>query len=249
MSERTRRIVRGISSVMLAGAVVAVLAAAWSWFTTSDLARTADITIAGTDRTDPARVLRASDLHISDPILHADLDGAAVAVYQLPTVADVAVHRTALLTLTIDVVEHQPAFALTSPDASQPVLVTDYGVALDPVSPDEVATLPTIRTNGPLPEPGDRVAGATADVLDVAARLPDDLRTKVATVAAPNGSVTMKLRSGASVQVGTAVDLGSKVAALQDVITELGPLPGGVSVNLLAPSAPAVSGLPQQPAT
>lgn len=169
---------------------------------------------------------RTNILWMSDHEVERRLEGE-------PWVRSASVSRTLPSTVTIAISERWPVAVV---DGKRRLLVAADGVVLGLAG--QSVRLPVIEVRGPV---GERVQ-RRATQLAVAGALTSDLRETVGRITVgPDGSVTLWLRSGVRVLVGTPTSLRSKAAALEGMLAWVarhGVTPRYVDVRV--PAAPAI---------
>jgi cell division protein FtsQ len=193
----------GVLLVLVLGAGVA-----WVVFWSSLLA-TRNVEVVGTSRLSAADVLAAADVPLGQPLARLDTAEVRARVAQLAPVASVDVARVPPGTVRLEIVERTPIAVL--PDASGLQLVDAAGVVFAAV-PERPAGLPLVEAES------DR--GRQAGI-EVAARLPADLRTQVeALQATTSDDVSLRLPEGVMVLWGSSADSDRKTIVLRALLTQ-----------------------------
>lgn len=180
------------------------------------------IEVGGAQRSGVRNVASASGITFGEPITDVDLHGAARRVEMLPWVLDAVVERHLPGTVRILVVERE-AVAAARPDGvepSTPFALLDatghvVGHAVSPMG------LPVVDVLDSLPDPGTRLPADTAQVLAVAAAMPQSIVSQIGRIWATDGEVRLARRAGGEVLVGGAENLDEKLLALETVLDQV----------------------------
>lgn len=153
------------------------------------------------------QVLAAAGVTLGRPVAEVDLDAVAGRVARLPEVAEVTVAQQFPHTIGITVTERSAAYALKAGSGYQ--LVDRHGVGFHQVSkvPKGLAAVTAKNADHNL----------RSGLADVAAALPDDLRSRLTRIEAPTrDQVTLILSGGVKVIWGSPADsdLKSQVAVV-----------------------------------
>jgi cell division protein FtsQ len=224
-AQRRRRwmTVAGVA-LLVAAMAVGVWAVAFSrWFGVSK------VVVVGTHRLTVAQVEQAAHVPAGRPIVRVDTAAIRRHVAAIPELASVVVTTQWPHTVTITVVERQPAAVAAVPDGFR--LLDPSGVDLGQVA-QRPASLPLLAID---PTTGDHAALAAA--ASVAAWLTPGLKAKVASISALTAnSVVLDLKSGATVRWGDA----SQGAIKAEVLAALMKRPAAV-YDVSAPYAPTTA--------
>ncbi len=198
-----------------------------------------EVTVAGTERLSDGEVRDAAGLELGRSTLRLSLGEAEQQVEDLALVRSADARRADPLTVSITVVERQPAVAVTG-DGHERVVDRDGIVLLDDVGDG----LPVIELSDAPPEPGADVAdhAALANAHRAWRGLSGPLRSEVVRyVAADVDDLELELRTGERVRFGRADRIDEKVRALGAVLEDVGDAPVEV-IDVRAPGAPVVVG-------
>lgn len=201
---RGRRRLR-VLATMLTLAVVAALG--WWLVKMSPVLDVDAVRIEGTVQTDASAVLQAAGVEVGQPLVEVDVSAARDAIVALPWVASVTSDRDWSGDVTFDVVE-RTAVAVV-PGESGWLLVDARGRVLD-----TRATVPAdvVVVDGSTwaVSPGGWVGEGALPALDIAALLPEGLRSSVASIDASDGALDLVLFGGGRVLLGDATELDQK---------------------------------------
>lgn len=207
-AERSRRRRRSAWRPVLALVAVLVAVGAFGWVVlASPLLQATSVQLVGGERLGVAEVEALASADIGTPLATVDIAALAARIELLPVVADAQVLRVWPSTLEVRVTERVPVAAVAR----------DGGVALVDADGVQLATEP--KTPGDVPlvsastvAAGDRPLQAATSVLE---SLPTELRAQVkGTEALTHDSVTLALRSGATVVWGSPEDSTIKAEVL-----------------------------------
>jgi cell division protein FtsQ len=217
---------------LLVAIVVLGLLGAAGWLVTHSTLLDVDrVRVAGTQRVAAGDVRRVSGVHPGDPILFIDTGAVARRVERLPWVDEAHVERRLAGDLEIRVTERTPVlWVRRAPDSV--ALIDGRGRVLAD-APEVSGELPELTGLATLPAPGQDVVprGAAA----VVAELPAELRSRVTSVVANGGTVTLELRDGPEVRLGPPDRVAAKArAALAVLGTISGAPPAYVDVRVLS---------------
>ncbi|HVM06588.1 MAG TPA: FtsQ-type POTRA domain-containing protein [Acidimicrobiales bacterium] len=230
---RRRRIV--VSCVVAAAAVAGAAGA-----TRSPLLDVDRVVLRGAEHTRHDAVVELGHLASSPPMLDVDTATLARRVEALPWVLDARARRQWPSTIRVDVVERRPAAVLPAGEGTWALADgTGRVLAVGPEKPPGLPVLGAVPAPG---RPGTTVGGETRPSLAVAAALPDDLRSRIADVAAvPGGEVELQLvPPGGVVRLGPPVDLDEKFRVLATVLARA-ELAGVAVIDVRVPRAPALT--------
>jgi cell division protein FtsQ len=224
-----RRRLRWLIAIVALG----ILTTAGWLLTHSTLLDVDRVRVTGTQRVTADAVRRASGVHRGDPILFVDLGAVERRIERLPWVDEASAERVLWGDLSIRVIERSPvAWARRAPDLV--ALVDGRGRVLADATdaPAELAELGGLTT---VPPVGGEVAPRAA--AGVVQKLPAALRSRVARVVVGGGAVTLALRDGPEVRLGSPDQVPAKARA---ALAVLGTFTGGppAYVDVRVPNAP-----------
>ena len=229
MAPRRRRLVR-----LLVAITVTILLVAGA-LTYSPLFRIRHVRVEGNVTLTSADIRSLAGIDPSANVAHADLATIAGRLTANPWIAAAEVHRALPDTLVLVVSERRPIGVITAMGATS-ILATD-GTAL-PVADGVGADLPSVRADlGALGDAQRKAAAALLTALDSTV-----LRDVTEIVVGQDGGMTLTLKSGATVDAGTAGDEAVKAQALHAVLRWASN--GGLrltSIDISAPSAPSAT--------
>jgi cell division protein FtsQ len=211
--------------------VAALVVAAWA-VTHSSLLDVDRVRVTGTEQATPAQVRHLAGVKPGDAILFVDTGAIARNVERVPWVDKARVERSLGGEVDIHVTERRPAaWARRAPD--RVALVDAHGrVLADAAEPPpnlpEIAGLPTV------PEPGHGVGPAIAAVLE---KLPPALGLRTTRVTVQNDQVTLTLRDGPEVRLGSPLRVAAKARAAIAVLSSTAAAPPRY-VDVRVPGAP-----------
>ncbi len=171
---RRLRLLIGIASV------TGLLVGGWG-ATRSPLLDVDGFDVTGASRTTREELIAASGIRFGQAMVDVDERGAARQLADMPWVASVSVERRWPDSVVIEVVERAPVAAAPAADGWALVDATGQVLALLASAPSNLLALDGIAPAGP---PGSKLGGPAADLLAVAAAVPDDLRPRVSAVQA-----------------------------------------------------------------
>jgi cell division protein FtsQ len=198
------------------------------------------VVLRGAEHTRHDAVVELGHLASSPPMLDVDTATLARRVEALPWVLDARARRQWPSTIRVDVVERRPAAVLPAGEGTWALADgTGRVLAVGPEKPPGLPVLGAVPAPG---RPGTTVGGETRPSLAVAAALPDDLRSRIADVAAvPGGEVELQLvPPGGVVRLGPPVDLDEKFRVLATVLARA-ELAGVAVIDVRVPRAPALT--------
>jgi cell division protein FtsQ len=178
--------------------------------------------IAGAPPAVRAEVARAADAYLGTSLVSLDGDELRRRLEALPTVRSLRYDRAFPHMLRLVVVPEQPIAVARSGHDSW--LVSERGRVIRKLPRSTSSGLPRIRVGGNAPSPGELLdeAGVRLALL-AAAALPADFPVPVRRVRAKEGQITLLLRSGAEVRLGSRSTLPLKLAAAARVLASLKP--------------------------
>jgi cell division protein FtsQ len=187
------------------------------------------VAVEGTKGLTPDEVRAAAAVEMGKPLIQLDTDEIAARVGALPRVAHVDVERSWPSTVTITINERSPVGFVRRPEGVHMLDSTGVDFAVTSQAP---TGLPAIDVA--TPGPGDP---ATKAVVDVLARIPQQLRGMVTGLAAQSpGSVQLTLTDSRVVKWGNSADTERKAAVLAALLTR-----PGKTYDVSAPDLPTVS--------
>jgi len=215
----------------LAVAIAVAIPGATYLFSRSAFFAIDEIRVMGNAHLTSARVIREAGIAPDANVLSVDLESVEARLERDPWIASATVQRSLPGTITILVDERVAVVAVERSGAFD--LIASDGTVLG--SGARASRLPVIAFSTALPQPSPVGAASTVAALDPVARV---LVTSVEVDAM--GAVTLELRSGTTVRIGTPTQLRSKAEALAAMLAfatenEI----RFVSVDLRFPSAPS----------
>lgn len=226
--------------VLMALAAVALAVAASVGATHSALLDVDHVRVEGAAKVTDREVVRAAGLDRHRFLINVDEHQVARGVRALPWVADAHVSRAWPGTVQIVVVERVPIATIPA-NGGRLALVDGSAKVLDTVTTPPPGLL---RIDGipPAPDPGQRITGAAAVPVTVAAMLPDNVRARVVAVGAtPAGEVELRLSGTAAVvRLGGADDLDAKMVALSTLLARADTRDLAV-IDVRVPAAPVLT--------
>lgn len=208
--------------VLTTSLAVAGLLAAGAGLTRSPVLDVDYVDVRGTERTSREALLRATGLSGHPLMVEIHTDQIVRRAEALPWIKDATARRQWPGTVRIDVTERAPAALVPVENGRRWAIADVTGRILDVVT-DKPPGLPVIGNVGEVGGPGSSIARAAAASLDVAASLPQSLRSRVADLASgPGGEVELQLvPPGGVVRLGAAEDLDRKYAALLTLLEKV----------------------------
>ncbi|HXF57639.1 MAG TPA: FtsQ-type POTRA domain-containing protein [Actinomycetota bacterium] len=208
----SRRAERGLARwTSLALGLALVCGAAW-WATNSSLFDLRSVSVEGAVHLSRAEVLRQAGLDRGTNVLWTQPGAVERRLERNPWVLEARVSRALPSSMSVAVRERVPVAMLGGPT---PLLVAGDGTVLGPAR--GAWTLPALREEGLTVGPGGRLPASPA--LAAARALPPGLRARVADVSVEGGRwVSLTLRDGTEVLLGTPEGLEEKAASLQAVL-------------------------------
>lgn len=227
---RRVRLVLGLAAVStLAVVVIGFLNS--SWFDVDE------ITVSGSDRSDPALIIEASGIDIGQALLEVDLEAAVADIELVPWVGTVELTRRWTGTIDITVVERGPSAVLDA--GGRYALVDDHGRQLEIVStrPDGFIPVVGIEGSGVAGEPVPEAALPVIALLDA---LPADVESQITTVELVESQLMLNLAIGGRANLGDGSDLGPKIQALETMVAKVD-LQCLNTIDLRVPAAPTIT--------
>lgn len=199
------------------------------------------VVVTGAARTTAGAVVDVAGVRRGDALVDVDTGSVARRVATLPWVREVRVERHWPGTVAVAVTEREPVAAVQAASGGF-VLVDAAGrlLAAEAVAPDG---LPTIEGAPERAGPGERLSGAAAPGLAVAAALPPSLARVTGTVAVDGGEVELRLVPFGTVRLGAPDDLAAKFLAAATVLDQVDPTGFGV-LDVRVPTAPVLTRVP-----
>jgi len=224
-----RRRLRWLVALVLLGCLAG---AAWL-VVQSSLLDVERVRITGAQHATAGELRRAAGVHRGDPLLFVDAGVVEADVERVPWVDRARVDRRFSGDVDIHVTERRPAlWARRTPDLV--ALVDGRGRVLAD-APEPPADLPELGGLAVVPPAGREIAPAAAGVLE---KLPVELRTRTArVVVAPGGGVTLALKLGPEVRLGTPDHVASKARAALAILGATASAPPGY-IDVRVPGAP-----------
>jgi cell division protein FtsQ len=234
---RLRRVIVAVAVVVLVGLAYVLLH--------TPLFSARVVTVSGLHpHTSDAAIEAAAGLGGHPPLISLNPGAAAQRVEALPFIASARIDRHWPDAVTIAVTERVPALTMAGPGSSWSVLDKE-GRTLE-VEPSRPAGLVAVSVDSPSGPAGPAPVGGTltADsaALVVARTLPPAFAAQVTTVTeAANGTVSLALNSGLTVQLGTGTDLQAKYEDVAAIIAHAS-LRGATTIDVTVPQSPTVTG-------
>lgn len=205
--------------IVAGSAVVAVLVVLL--LLTSPILSVRKVTLEGVVYADPERVGEVVASLKGDPILTADLQGAAESLEAIPWVEKARVSMHLPSQVHIEIVERQPIGFYRAVDGFNRVIDLD-GRVLDVIEGDLV-DYPFIGGTGPNLSAGDLVGQPFLGAAQLINALPRDLRVRLVTAAVtPDGEVSLALTDEVDVLFGRPEGFQEKLVALVNAIKREG---------------------------
>ncbi|MFM8946782.1 MAG: FtsQ-type POTRA domain-containing protein [Actinomycetota bacterium] len=205
--------------IVAGSAVVAILVVLL--LLTSPILSVRKVTLEGVVYADPERVGEVVASLKGDPILTADLQGAAESLEAIPWVEKARVSMHLPSQVHIEIVERQPIGFYRAVDGFNRVIDLD-GRVLDVIEGDLV-DYPFIGGTGPNLSAGDLVGQPFLGAAQLINALPRDLRVRLVTAAVtPDGEVSLALTDEVDVLFGRPEGFQEKLVALVNAIKREG---------------------------
>jgi cell division protein FtsQ len=216
------------------GLLVLVSLAAAAWLVIqSPLLDVEHIRVTGTQQATPAEVRAAAAVDLDDPILFVDTGVVAERVERVAWVDRARVERDLGGAVAIHVTERLPAgWARRTPD--QVALVDARGRVLVDV-PDPPADLPELAGLATIPPVGREIAATP--VAGVLEKLPPELRLRTSRVLVEDDTITLGLRDGPDVRLGSPQRVAVKARAALAVLASTAAAPPRY-IDVRVPGAP-----------
>jgi cell division protein FtsQ len=224
-----RRRLRWLIALVLLGCLAG---AAWLLIH-SELLDVEHVRITGAQHATADELSRAADVHRGDPLLFVDVGAIEAEVERVPWVDRARVDRRFSGDVDIHVTERRPvAWVRTAPD--RVALVDGRGrVLADAAEPP--GDLPELGGLATVPRPGRDIAPVGA--AGVIEKLPAELQLRTARVVAQGGGITLVLRAGPEIRLGTSDHVAAKArVALAVLGATAGAPPAYIDVRV--PAAP-----------
>lgn len=206
---------------MGAGVIVGVLTLGYLAARSTSLFALQSVAVGGAGNAVEAEVRAALRPLDGQSLVTVDADSVERRLAALPSVRAARVDRAFPHGLRIVVVPERPVVVLRSGRAAW--LVSERGRVVRAVEPTTQRQLPRIwLAAGADFEPGETLATSTASqALRIVAALPARFPVQVRTARATDEGLVMALATGMEVRLGSADDLGAKVAAAAAVLRGL----------------------------
>jgi len=223
-----RRLRRILAALALAG-----LAAFGAWFLRSPSLSIREIRVEGAAHTDPAAVLAAAGVVPGVPTIDVRAGSLAARLAAEPWIATARVAVSWPGTVTVTVVEHH---AVAVVGESSAVLVAEDATVLG--DPEPGSALPVVDIVPPPVRVGERLSDRRIlGALEFLENLPGDVATGL-TIAAEGENLLVDVR-GHRVRLGHPNQMAEKARVLTALLAT--DLPFDASIDLIAPTRPAVS--------
>lgn len=226
--------------ILVAAASVALVVAAAVASAHSALLDVDHVRVQGTEKASRHDVVHAAGLDRKRYMVSVDPGATARRIESLPWVDTAHVTREWPGTVRIVVAERTPVAAV-SVAGGQFALVDGSARVLDTV-PSAPAGLLRIEGAASPPPPGQRITGAAAVPVTVAAVLPDNVRARVVSVTmTPAGGAELRLSgTSAVVRLGGADELDAKMVALSTLLTRADTR-DLATIDVTVPTAPVLT--------
>jgi cell division protein FtsQ len=235
---------RRLTWVVAVVVVVAVVAAGWGLLHTGWFSADA-VTVEGPHpQTSTAAILGAAHLEGRPPLISVNSGADAARVEALPYIASAQVSRHWPDGVTVTVTERVPTLVMAGPGSSWSILDGD-GRTLQVVTarPAGLVVL-VVHTDGGGMTParvGHTLAPEADGAVTVCRTLPAAFAAQVVSVtAAPDGTISLDLNSGITVQLGAATDLDAKYEDVASIIAHAS-LIGAKVIDVSVPQSPTVT--------
>lgn len=208
-SRRNRWIALAVAVALVAGAIALVV---------SPVLDVDRVVVDGTETVDVEQVLGAADVETGTPLALVDLAAVRTQVRGLSGVAAASVTREWPDTVRVVVVEEEPLVRVRS--GSTDAVVARTGALL--AEAEGSGSLPLLELPGGALGDADRLPDELAPALVVYARMPEALRSTLASGRVDEaGSMWFDLADGATVRFGPVQDVPAKLAALQAFLEQV----------------------------
>lgn len=208
-SRRNRWIALAVVVALVAGAIALVV---------SPVLDVDRIVVDGTETVDVEQVLDAAAVDTGTPLALVDLAAVRTQVRGLSGVAAASVTREWPDTVRVVVVEEEPLVRVRS--GGTEAVVASTGALL--AEAEGSGSLPLLELPGGALGDADRLPDELAPALVVYARMPEALRTTLASGRVDDaGSMWFDLADGATVRFGPVQDVPAKLAALQAFLEQV----------------------------
>ena len=209
-----RRRLRLVSLLLVGSIAVAV---GWWIATESPLLDVDQVRVEGAVRTPVDAVLDQADIERGEALVEVKLDEAELAIAGLPWIDTVQSRRGLDGVVSIDITERTPVAAV--PGRAGWLLVDFDGRVLAATKEPGpgVLTIDGTRWNV---EPGAWIGESALDSIELAASLPDTIRSDVESIRSEETTLDLMLRSGGRIELGGTDDLESKLVAALTVLRE-----------------------------
>lgn len=230
-------------AVIWAGALLALLAAAYFWARDSSLVKVNHVTVTGLSGPEAAKVTALLEDAARDmTTLHVREDQLRSVIVPYPVVKDLRVKTDFPHGLRITVIENAPVAAISANGAKTPVSADGH---LLPGTQQRTLPLVPMRVT----PAGERIADRNAlNAVAAIAAAPEALRARIQRASTTRArGLTLVLRNGPDLRFGGANRLAAKWAAAAAVLADASSA-GATYLDLRYPERPAAGGL-EDPAT
>jgi cell division protein FtsQ len=204
------------------------------------------VTVRGSHpHTTTGAIVAAADLGGHPPLVSVNPGATAARVESLPFVASAGIQREWPDHVVITVKERTPVVQMAGPGPQWSVLDGDgRTLVAGPTRTPALAVLIVHAPSGPVPPAagGGSLPLVAEPGLAVARTLPPAFVAQVVSVTvAPDGTVSLALGSGITVQIGTATELHAKYEDVAAIIAHAS-LRGVTAIDVTVPASPTVTG-------
>ena len=228
---RLRYVLAGVAVLSVIGCAIAA--------TRSAMLDVDRVRVSGGAHTSEAEVLKAGGLSHRRFMVSLDPHAMAVRIERLPWIRHASVTRRWPGTVAIELAERRPLAEIPSNDKGFSAVDAD-GRVLN-TSPAADPGLLVVSAGEAPPAPGGAVGPATKAAVEVAAALPDRIRSRVGSIAVvPNGDIELQLRSAPLVRFGPADQIQAKITALTTLFDKAN-LRGATTIDVRVPGAPILT--------
>ena len=228
---RLRVVLAAVAVLCVAGCAIAA--------TRSALLDVDHVRVSGAAHTATDDVMRAAGLQRHRFMINLNPAAIASRVEGLPWVRTATVTRQWPGTVAIHVTERVPMAEIANNDKGFSVI--DVTGRVLQTAPAADPALLVISGGEVPPSPGAAVGPTTKAAVDVAAALPDRIRTRVTAVAVVGGGdVELHLKPAPLVRFGPADQIPEKIVALTTVIDKAN-LSGAAVIDVRVPAAPVLT--------
>jgi cell division protein FtsQ len=199
-----------------------------------------EITVAGTERSDPEQIIASSGIEVGQALLEVDLGRAVEQVSLVPWVGTVEIDRRWNGSITISVAERGPSMVLEA--GERYALVDDHGRQLEIVDTRPTGYLP-VRGIAGSGIPGEPVPPEALPVIALLDALPAEVEAEVGGVTVEDGQLVVELAAGGRVNFGDGSDLGRKLQSFETMLARVD-LSCVATIDVRVPAAPVLTRLP-----